>query len=88
MRGSPKRISKSVRQAILSPRTRHSAKPPEIRRRIVDLCGDLPRVELFARETTPDWVALGDSVDGLDIRDSLRSEISKIHTRRTYAEVP
>lgn len=72
VRGKPKRVSKAVRQAILYPRTRHSAKPPEIRERIVALCGDLPRLEMFAREETPGWMAIGDGVDGLDIRESLQ----------------
>lgn len=47
--GRIRRASTGVRQVIIAPRTRHSAKPPEVRHRIVDLCGDLPRVELFAR---------------------------------------
>lgn len=39
---------------------RHSAKPPEVRDRIVKLMGDLPRIELFARERAPGWDACGD----------------------------
>jgi len=42
---------------------RHSAKPPEIRDRIVSLVGDLPRVELFARNETPGWDVWGNEVD-------------------------
>ena len=49
-RGHPKRQSRSIKQIIMAPRGRHSAKPPEIRDRIVELMGDLPRIELFARK--------------------------------------
>jgi N6-adenosine-specific RNA methylase IME4 len=42
---------------------RHSKKPDETRKRIVDLMGDLPRIELFARNTTPGWDVWGDEVD-------------------------
>lgn len=72
-KGHPKRISKSISQICDSRIMRHSKKPDEIRNRIVDLCGDLPRVELFAREKTDGWVCLGNEIDGKDIRDALRS---------------
>jgi N6-adenosine-specific RNA methylase IME4 len=62
-RGHPKRISKSVRQLIVSPLRRHSQKPDEARERIVELMGDLPRVELFAREKIPGWAVWGDEVE-------------------------
>lgn len=61
-RGRPQRVSKSVKQIVLAPRGRHSAKPPEVRDRIVQLLGDVPRIELFAREKTPGWEAWGNEV--------------------------
>lgn len=61
-RGHPHRLSKSVRQIVHATIGRHSAKPPEIRDRIVSLIGDVPRVELFARETTPGWASWGDEI--------------------------
>ena len=49
-RGKPlKRICKNVEQVLISKRGKHSNKPAEIRNRIVRLFGELPRVELFAR---------------------------------------
>jgi len=48
-KGSPKRIKKNIKQLVLSPRTKHSAKPSVVRERIVELMGDIPRIELFAR---------------------------------------
>ena len=62
IKGKPQRVSKSVRQVISAPRGRHSAKPPEVRDRIVTLCGDVPRIELFAREKTPGWDVWGNEV--------------------------
>ena len=62
-RGKPKRVSKSVRQLIVSPRREHSRKPDETRERIVELFGDVPHVELFARQTPPGWDVWGNEVD-------------------------
>jgi len=63
-RGSPQRCARNVKQIVLAPRGRHSAKPPEVRDRIVQLIGDVPRVELFAREATPGWHVYGNEVEG------------------------
>ncbi len=48
---------------LTAPVMRHSAKPPETRERIVQLMGDLPRCELFARERVPGWDAFGNEVE-------------------------
>lgn len=45
----PKRLS-PVKQLVFAPRGIHSAKPPIIRNKIIELVGDLPRIELFARK--------------------------------------
>lgn len=52
----------NVRALIESPRMKHSEKPSEARTRIVELLGDLPRVELFARETSVGWHTWGNQV--------------------------
>jgi len=44
------RQSKSISQIVMSPRGNHSCKPSIIRNKIVELCGDVPRIELFARK--------------------------------------
>ena len=46
-----------------APLTRHSAKPPEVRQRIVRLMGNVPRIELFARERADGFDAWGDQID-------------------------
>lgn len=54
--------SHSVHQVIESPIQEHSVKPDETRRRIVELVGDVPRIELFARQRAPGWDAWGDEL--------------------------
>lgn len=68
-KGKPKRVSKSIKQLIVSPIEKHSKKPDEARERIVELLGDLPRVELFARQQYTGWDSIGNEIDGRDIRD-------------------
>ena len=36
--------------------------PPEVRERIVQLLGDVPRIELFARQRADGWDAWGDEL--------------------------
>lgn len=62
-KGSPKRVSKSVRQLIVSPVGVHSKKPDETRERIVQLFGDIPRIELFARQRADGWDAWGNETE-------------------------
>ncbi len=62
-KGHPKRQSKGIHQLIVSPIERHSKKPDEARDKIVRLMGDLPRVELFARNATPGWEVWGNEVE-------------------------
>lgn len=76
-RGHPKRIRNNVRQLVEAPRTIHSAKPKEVHKRIVDIYGDIPRIELFAREPVDGWDCVGDGIDGRDIRDALKDLIDE-----------
>ncbi len=70
-KGHPKRKSNRISQLIISPVEAHSKKPDVVRDKIVELMGDIPRIELFARERTEGWEALGNEIDGKDIRDAL-----------------
>jgi site-specific DNA-methyltransferase (adenine-specific) len=58
-KGKLKRKSNKVAQVVLSQRREHSRKPDEIRDQIVELLGDLPRIELFSRQTFPGWDCWG-----------------------------
>ena len=61
-KGKPKRISRSVHQIIFDRIREHSRKPDCVRDRIVELCGDLPRIELFARQKTKGWDCWGNEI--------------------------
>ena len=62
-KGHTKRQSASVHQVILSRIEEHSKKPDEARKRIVELVGDLPRIELFARQKKDGWDTWGNEVE-------------------------
>ncbi len=62
-KGNPKRLSAKVHSVISTPIEKHSQKPAEARNRIVELMGDLPRIELFARQKTEGWDVWGNEVE-------------------------
>jgi len=55
----------------MHPRLGHSVKPPVVRDRIVQLFGDLPRIELFGRQETPGWDAAGFGIDGISLQEKI-----------------
>lgn len=61
-KGNPKRINAGVRSIIDTPIEEHSKKPNEVRERIVKLIGDVPRIELFARQEADGWDCWGNEV--------------------------
>ena len=71
MRGHIKAVDKTVPQIVMHPRLGHSVKPPEIRTRIVQLFGDLPRIELFARQQAAGWDAAGYGIDGISMEQKI-----------------
>ena len=74
-KGRPKRQNKGISQLIISPVEEHSKKPDIVMDKIVELMGDVRRVELFARRRVPGWDALGDEIDGLSIFDALNGVV-------------
>lgn len=48
-----------IHQIVASPIEYHSKKPDVIREKIVQLFGDIPRIELFARQSIPGWDCWG-----------------------------
>ena len=61
-RGKPKRVSMGVHQIVYEPVREHSRKPDIVRDKIVKLMGDLPRIELFARQKVEGWDCWGNEV--------------------------
>lgn len=62
-RGNPKGVSHSVHSIVDTPIEEHSKKPACVRDRIVELCGDVPRIELFARQKVDGWDCWGNEVE-------------------------
>ncbi len=58
-KGKFDRKSAAVQQIVKSTISKHSQKPDEVRQRILKLCGDLPRIELFARTRVHGWDVWG-----------------------------
>lgn len=52
-----------IRKEFFAPVRQHSRKPDEVAQWLVDLYGDVPRTEMFARTTRPGWVSMGHQVD-------------------------
>lgn len=61
-RGKIGRVSNSISQLIIEPIQHHSKKPDVVREKIVELVGDLPRIELFARNQSDGWDVWGNEV--------------------------
>lgn len=59
-KGKAPKISNSVSSIVESVREEHSKKPAIIRNKIVEFSGDLPRIELFARQYADGWDCWGD----------------------------
>lgn len=66
-RGKPQRVQRNVKQLVVDEVLRHSQKPDIVAKRIVDLMGDVPRIELFARQKRIGWDVWGNEVDGVDL---------------------
>jgi N6-adenosine-specific RNA methylase IME4 len=62
VRGKPSVSSHSVHQVIMERVREHSRKPDAIRNKIIELVGDVSRVELFARQRFQGWDVWGNEV--------------------------
>ena len=59
MKGKVRPLVHTVRNITYSQIQEHSKKPDIVRDKIVQLCGDLPRIELFARTKIHGWDVWG-----------------------------
>ena len=64
-RGKPERVSKSVHEIIIAPIREHSRKPEQFYERVEAYCPG-PRLEMFARESRPGWMAWGNEAQKFD----------------------
>ena len=63
MKGSPKREAKNIHSVLDDRIMKHSKKPESVKDKIVALCGDKPRIELFAREKSIGWDSWGNEIE-------------------------
>ena len=63
VQGKLQRQNGSVRQIVESQVRGHSQKPSVIRDKITQLYGELPRIELFAREKVKGWDTWGKEIE-------------------------
>ena len=63
VKGKSPKISNSISQIIETVREKHSKKPDIVREKIVEFAGDLPRIELFARQKVKGWDSWGNEVE-------------------------
>ena len=75
IKGRMKRMSAGVHSVIDTSIEKHSQKPAIVRDKIVELFGDIPRIELFAREVLKGWDAIGVDITHNDIRTDLNTII-------------
>lgn len=62
IKGTIKRVSNKVSQIVDTHIEEHSRKPEIVRDRIVELVGDLPKIELFARKNADGWDCWGNEI--------------------------
>jgi N6-adenosine-specific RNA methylase IME4 len=63
VKGKPKIKSNTVSSVIIEKRSEHSKKPQSARDKIVQLLGDVSRIELFARQKVDGWDVWGNEVE-------------------------
>ena len=57
-----KPLIRNSHQIIMSPIEQHSKKPDKIRDEITKVCGDIPKIELFARKKFDGWDCWGNEI--------------------------
>ena len=76
VKGKPKRIGMGVHSVIDAPVMKHSKKPDIVRDKIIELMGDIPRLEMFARQCSEGRDVFGDeapsSIDISTIYDTTK----------------
>jgi N6-adenosine-specific RNA methylase IME4 len=65
-RGKPEILSHAVREVIVAPRREHSRKPSEFYARVEAFCPG-PRLDLFGRQSRPQWTVYGDEATLFDV---------------------
>jgi len=57
------KVVNNIQGLVIEERTKHSKKPIEVKKRIEQLFGNIPKIELFAREKSYGWDVWGNEVE-------------------------
>ena len=71
---------------VIEPPRQHSRKPASVRDMIVTFFGDVPRIELFARESSPGWSTLGNQSNKFSKQTELakqKDDVLKISSEKS-----
>jgi N6-adenosine-specific RNA methylase IME4 len=79
LKGKMKPLRHDIHSVVIDKIRRHSEKPPIIREKIIKLFGDIPRIELFARQKVNGWDVWGNEVES-DI------ELTHLHNKQNEAD--
>jgi N6-adenosine-specific RNA methylase IME4 len=63
IKGHPKIKRHDVHSVVIDRNVKHSRKPVVVRERIVKLCGNLSRIELFATQEVEKWDCFGNEIE-------------------------
>ncbi len=63
IKGHPQRKARNIHQLVITPVEQHSKKPDVVYKKIIELMGDLPRIELFARQKKDGWDTWGNEIE-------------------------
>ena len=69
-KGVPRK-SAAVRNTQMFKRLRHSEKPKQFRELVSELFGDVPKIELFARQSAEGWEVWGNETDKFDSKKQM-----------------
>lgn len=74
MKGTPPKVTvhHNISQMVETVREVHSKKPDIVREKIVEFSGDIPRIELFARQHTEGWDVWGNETEKFNPRRKRR----------------
>ena len=74
-------LEDSSTPVIMTPRREHSRKPELVRNMITRLFGNIPRVEMFAREQTPGWTVMGNDVSHFETSEEQQNSANAKYDR-------
>ena len=84
----PARMDASICQHVTAPRLENSRKPDVIREKLVQLLGDVPRIELFARQSSHGFDVWGNQCEGPAVQLHPGYALDIAGMKRTFGNAP